>query len=123
MAEGFYRKYAPKGWISVSAGSRPTLEINPIAVESMKEVGIDVSKQKPKELSDELIRSSFLKVSMGCIDKTKCDAVFLGNHRGAKKNLCSKHIFKLQGTCIKSNEGCNIFTLYNRRDISKWYCS
>lgn len=81
IAEGFFRKYAPDGWIPVSAGSMPTPEINPVAVEAMKEVGIDISKQKPKELSEELIRSSFLKVSMGCIDKTECPAVFLGNHQ------------------------------------------
>jgi arsenate reductase (thioredoxin) len=81
MAEGFFRKYAPDGWIPISAGSRPTPEINPVAVNAMKEVGIDISKQRPKELSEELIRSSFLKVSMGCIDQTECPAVFLGNHQ------------------------------------------
>jgi arsenate reductase (thioredoxin) len=79
MAEGFFRKYAPTGWTSISAGTRPTPKINPIAVESMKEVGIDISKQQPKELSEELIRTSVLKVSMGCINKTKCPVVFLGN--------------------------------------------
>ena len=81
MAEGFFRKYAPDRWIPISAGSRPTPEINPVVVEAMKEVGIDISQQKPKELSEELIRSSFLKVSMGCIDQTECPAVFLGNHQ------------------------------------------
>ncbi|MDE1840890.1 MAG: arsenate reductase ArsC [Thaumarchaeota archaeon] len=81
MAEGFLRKYAPDGWIPISAGSRPMPGINPVAVEAMKEVGIDISKQKPKELSEELIRSSFLKVSMGCIDQAECPAVFLGNHQ------------------------------------------
>ena len=81
MAEGFFRKYASNGWIPISAGSRPTPEVNPFAVNAMKEVGIDISKQKPKELSEELIRSSFLKVSMGCIDQTECPAVFLGNHQ------------------------------------------
>ena len=81
MAEGFFRKYASDGWIPISAGSRPTPEINPVAVEAMKEVGIDISKQKPKELSEELIRSSSLKVSMGCMDQTECPAVFLGNYQ------------------------------------------
>lgn len=79
MAEGFFRKYAPKGWSPLSAGSRPSPEVNPVAVQAMNEVGIDISKQKPKELSEELIRASFLKVSMGCMDKTECPAVFLGN--------------------------------------------
>ncbi|MDN5845785.1 MAG: hypothetical protein L0H53_05865 [Candidatus Nitrosocosmicus sp.] len=46
MAEGFFRKYAPKGYETISAGTVPTSQINPIAVEVMKEVGIDISKQK-----------------------------------------------------------------------------
>jgi hypothetical protein len=39
----------------------------------MEEVGIDISKQHPKELSEEIIRSSILNVNMGCMDKTKCE--------------------------------------------------
>lgn len=78
MAEGFFRKYAPQGWTPVSAGSRPTPEINPVAVQVMKEIGIDISRQKPKELSEELIRDSWLNVGMGCIDKTECPAIFVG---------------------------------------------
>src|SRR5947209_9984433 len=81
IAEGFFRKYAPKGWVPISAGTRPTRGVNPLAVQTMKEVGIDISEQKPKELSDELIRTAFLKVSMGCIDQTECPAVFLGNYQ------------------------------------------
>ena len=80
MAEGFFKKYAPKGYIPLSAGTRPTPEINPIAVEAMKEVGIDISRQHPKELSEEIIRSSVLNVNMGCMDKTECPAVFLGKY-------------------------------------------
>ena len=80
MAEGFFKKYAPKGYVPQSAGTRPTPEINPIAVEAMKEVGIDISRQHPKELSEEIIRSSVLNVNMGCMDKTECPAVFLGKY-------------------------------------------
>ena len=80
MAEGFFKKYAPKGYVPLSAGTRPTPEINPIAVEAMKEVGIDISRQHPKELSEEIIRSSILNVNMGCMDKTECPAVFLGKY-------------------------------------------
>jgi protein-tyrosine-phosphatase len=80
MAEGFFRKYAPKGWAPVSAGTRPTPEINPFAAEVMKEIGVDISKQYPKELSEEIIRNSTLNVNMGCMDKTGCPAVFLGKY-------------------------------------------
>jgi arsenate reductase (thioredoxin) len=48
MAEAFFRKYAPRGYMTVSAGTRATGEINPIVIQAMKEVGIDINKQKSK---------------------------------------------------------------------------
>lgn len=43
MAEGFFnQKYAPKGNRAISAGTRPASQINPLAVEVMKEVGINI---------------------------------------------------------------------------------
>jgi protein-tyrosine-phosphatase len=79
MAEGFFRKYAPKGYEAISAGTKPTPEINPIAVEAMKEIGMDLSKQKPKVLTNEIISDSILSVNMGCMNKTECPAVFMKN--------------------------------------------
>jgi arsenate reductase len=79
MAEAFFRKYAPKGYESASAGTKPTPAINPIAVEVMKEIGIDLSKQKPKVLTSDIITDSILSVNMGCMDKTECPAVFMKN--------------------------------------------
>ncbi len=79
MAEGFFRKYAPKGYEAISAGTKPTLAINPIAAESMKEIGIDLTKQKPKVLTNEIISDSILSVNMGCMNKTECPAVFMKN--------------------------------------------
>ena len=79
MAEGFFRKFAPKGYEPLSAGTKPIDEINPLAIEVMKEVGIDITKQKPKTLSDEMIRHSQKIVNMGCIDKESCPALFVNN--------------------------------------------
>ncbi|MGI0058900.1 MAG: arsenate reductase ArsC [Nitrosotalea sp.] len=79
MAEGFFRKYAPNGYEPISAGTKPTLEINPVAVEAMKEVGIDLGTQKPKMLTSEIIQDSVLSVNMGCMDKTECPALFMKN--------------------------------------------
>jgi arsenate reductase (thioredoxin) len=50
MAEGFFRKYSPEGYEPSSAGTRPS-DINPFAIEAMKEVGIDISKQMSKTLT------------------------------------------------------------------------
>ncbi|MDE1863529.1 MAG: arsenate reductase ArsC [Thaumarchaeota archaeon] len=78
MAEGFFRKYAPKEWQPISAGTRPGM-LDQNAVRAMNEVGVDISGQKPKELSGEMIRSSALRVGMGCIESAQCPAVFLGD--------------------------------------------
>jgi len=77
MAEGFFRKYAPNGCESTSAGTVPTSQINPIAVEVMKEVGIDISNQKPKDLTEDMMRNSTIIVNMGCMDDKYCPALFL----------------------------------------------
>ncbi|MGZ5511582.1 MAG: arsenate reductase ArsC [Nitrososphaeraceae archaeon] len=77
MAEGFFKKYAPKGFKAQSAGTKPIFQINPIVVEAMKEIGIDISKQKSKELTDEMIRSSDPIVNMGCMDKSFCPTIWL----------------------------------------------
>ena len=62
---------------SQSAGTKPVSQINPIVVEAMKEVGIDISKQKSKELTDEMIRDSDNVVNMGCMDKNFCPTIWL----------------------------------------------
>jgi arsenate reductase (thioredoxin) len=79
IAEGFFRKIAPVGYQPLSAGTKPTDIINPLTIEVMKEIGIDITKQKPKVLSDDMIRNSFKIVNMGCMDKESCPALFV-NH-------------------------------------------
>jgi len=77
MAEGFFKKYAPKGHKVISAGTVPTSQINPIAVEVMKEVGIDISNQKPKDLTEDMMRNATAIINMGCMDDKFCPALFI----------------------------------------------
>ena len=79
IAEGFFRKYAPDGFVAVSAGTKPVNNLNPIAVEAMKEVGIDISQQKSKLISNNMIDESESVVNMGCMDKESCPALFVEN--------------------------------------------
>lgn len=51
-----------------SAGSAPADAVNPAVVEAMKEVGVDISAQKPKILTTEAVRSSDVVITMGCGD-------------------------------------------------------
>ena len=77
MAEGFFRKYAPKGYETISAGTVPASQINPIAVEVMKEIGIDISSQKPKDLTEGMMRNATTIVNKGCMDDKYCPTLFL----------------------------------------------
>jgi arsenate reductase len=52
----------------ISAGSEPANELNPAVVEAMKEVGIDISAERPKKLEDAMVRESDVVIAMGCGD-------------------------------------------------------
>jgi len=43
----------------------------------MKEVGIDISNQKSKILTEDMIKKSTLRVNMGCIEKESCPTLFI----------------------------------------------
>ena len=77
MAEGFFRKYAPKRYATLSAGTKPVSEINPLAIQVMKEVGIDISNQKSKDLTEDMIRNATTVVNMGCMDNNFCPTVYI----------------------------------------------
>src|SRR4051794_8887264 len=51
-----------------SAGSAPGEEINPAAAEAMAELGVDLSEEIPKPLTDESVRSADVVITMGCGD-------------------------------------------------------
>jgi arsenate reductase (thioredoxin) len=80
IAEGFFnQKYAPKGYRAISAGTRPVSQINPLAVQTMKEVGIDISSQKSKIITEDMIKSSEKSVNMGCMEEAECPMLFIAN--------------------------------------------
>ena len=77
IAEGFFRKYASEGYEPLSAGTRPVSQINPLAIQVMNEIGLDISKQKSKELTEDMIRYSDKIINMGCMDKNFCPTLFI----------------------------------------------
>ena len=68
MAAGWLRHLAGDRVEVLSAGSAPASGINPVAVEAMAEVGIDIASQQPKLLSDAAVQSSDVVITMGCGD-------------------------------------------------------
>ena len=51
-----------------SAGSAPADHINPLAVDAMAEVGIDITNQQPKKWTDDMVQEVDVVISMGCGD-------------------------------------------------------
>jgi arsenate reductase len=51
-----------------TAGSEPADRINPVVAETMTEVGVDLSKEFPKPLTDEVVRAADVVITMGCGD-------------------------------------------------------
>ena len=71
------RSQMAAGWLSslgagrvdvLSAGSQPAEQINPVAVEAMAEVGIDITAEQPKILTVDAVRESDVVITMGCGD-------------------------------------------------------
>ena len=71
------RSQMAAGWLSslaagrvdvLSAGSAPADRINPVAVEAMAEVGIDITAEQPKILTVDAVREADVVITMGCGD-------------------------------------------------------
>ena len=68
MAAGFLTALSD-GRVEVrSAGSMPGDQVNPVAVQAMAEVGIDIADQQPKMLTTDAVQASDVVVTMGCGD-------------------------------------------------------
>ena len=68
MAAGYLRHLAGDRIEVRSAGSMPAEQINPIAVEAMREEGIDIAAEQPKVLTPEAVQASDVVITMGCGD-------------------------------------------------------
>lgn len=68
MAAGYLQHLAGDRIEVLSAGSEPADQINPVAVEAMREDGIDIARARPKVLTTEAVQGSNVVITMGCGD-------------------------------------------------------
>ena len=68
MAMGFFQHLAGEGALAWSGGSEPGSQVNPSAIEAMRERGIDISTEFPKPWTEEVVRAADVVVTMGCGD-------------------------------------------------------
>ena len=78
MAEGFANFLGKDKGLSYSAGSKPSGEVNELAIKVMKEKGIDISNPRSKGFDDLPIKDFYYVVTMGC--KDTCPFIPAKNH-------------------------------------------
>ena len=68
MAAAFARQMGDGRIVVHSAGSAPGEALNPAVVEAMAEVGLDISDERPRAITDEVAQRADVIVTMGCGD-------------------------------------------------------
>ncbi|OGN89950.1 MAG: arsenate reductase [Chloroflexi bacterium RBG_13_46_14] len=79
MAAAFFNLMAKGKAKALSAGTKPADTVNPVVVEAMREVGIDISSNRPQMLTMDLVEKADRMITMGCGEDTEavCPAGFL----------------------------------------------
>jgi protein-tyrosine-phosphatase len=79
MAEAFFNKLAEVKAQALSAGTQPASEVNPVVVEAMREAGINISSNKPKMLTFDMVKKADKMITMGCGAEAEavCPASFI----------------------------------------------
>jgi len=94
MAEAFFNKLAGGKVQALSAGTQPANEVNPVVVEAMKEVGIDISGNKPKALTMDMVEKAAKMITMGCGAEAEavCPASFIETEDWALEDPKGKNL-------------------------------
>jgi len=79
MAEAFFNKLSGGKAQALSAGTQPASEVNPVVVEAMREAGINISGNKPKMLTFDMVKKADKMITMGCGAEAEavCPASFI----------------------------------------------
>ena len=77
MAKAFFDRIAKGKMVGLSAGTMPDERVNPDVVQVMYEVGIDISAEKPKLMTQDMVDGALRVVTMGCDVDGICPAVFV----------------------------------------------
>ena len=79
MAEAFFNQMSKGKAQAYSAGTQPADKVNPVVVEAMREVGIDISGNKPRALTMEMVEKADKMITMGCGAEAEavCPASFI----------------------------------------------
>jgi protein-tyrosine-phosphatase len=96
MAEAFFNHFARGKAKAISAGTEPAPAVSRTAVEAMHELGIDISKNKPKALTPEMIDQASMVITMGCGAEAACPASWVETRDWALEDPKDKPIEKVR---------------------------
>jgi arsenate reductase len=105
MAEAFFNRLSEGKAKAVSAGTQPAERVNPVVAEVMKEAGIDISNNKPKVLTLDMVEAAERMITMGC-----------GAEAGA---LCPASFVQTEDWALEDPEGKPIDRVREIRDEIK----
>jgi arsenate reductase len=74
MAEAFFNQLGGGKAIADSAGTQPADQIDPIVAYVMREAGLDITRQRPKVITQEMMENADRVISMGCGVQESCPA-------------------------------------------------
>ena len=77
MAEAFANEYGKDKVEALSAGTMPANEVNPVGLQVMLEKGFDLSKNKPKLITGQMVQEADMIIVMGCSAQGFCPAPLL----------------------------------------------
>ena len=97
MAEALFNYHSGAEARAFSAGTRPASHTDRTVVEAMKELGIDISSQRPKMLTWEILENADKVVTMGCSLEGACPASFVPTEDWQLEDPEGKAIEKVRG--------------------------
>ena len=74
MAEAMFNWNPTNGWRAISAGTQPATAPNPRTEGMLHEIGLELPSHPPQLLTDEMMATSNVIVTMGCLDSASCPA-------------------------------------------------
>ncbi len=92
MAEAFTRHLSNGAVEAESAGTQPSTGVNPIVVEAMAEVAIDLAGHYPKVISQEMVNRADSVFTMGCSIDESCPATFVPSEDWGLEDPAGKDI-------------------------------
>lgn len=74
MAEAMFNEKPPEGWRATSAGTEPAPGANAKTAIMLAEIGLEIPAHAPQILTNQMMKESSVRITMGCVDGAKCPA-------------------------------------------------